>query len=95
MAGKRREGRLQARLVALARGNACDRSRDDCFDLLAWEAVALAAEKLSEREAVFAERRLVEEAGTYVYSRLGQREIHLSVAEARMHSGLINRTISR
>lgn len=82
----------QARLVALARSNARERAPDDCLDLLAWEAVAFAAEKLSEREAVFAERRLVEEAGAYAYGRLGQREIRLAVAEARVHGGLIDRT---
>ncbi|HUD92242.1 MobF family relaxase, partial [Sphingobium sp.] len=81
----------QSRLVEEARNSARERSPDDCLDLLAWEAVGFAAAKLSERNAVFAERRLVEEAGAYAFGRLGQREIRLAVTEARTHGGLIDR----
>jgi conjugative relaxase-like TrwC/TraI family protein len=82
----------QLRLIAEAGSRVRERSPDDCFDLLAWEAVGFAAAKLSERDAVFAERRLVEEAGAYAFGRLDQRAIHLAVVEARVHGSLIDRT---
>jgi hypothetical protein len=57
--------------------------------LLARQAVAFAAAKLSEREAVFSAHTLTREAGDYAFGKLGHGAITAAIAEAQTSGALV------
>ena len=61
-------------------------------ELLARQAVAWAAAKLSEREAVFAASTLAREAGDFAFGKAGQGAIGAAIAEAGKRGELVPRT---
>ena len=61
-------------------------------ELLARQAVALAAAKLSEREAVFAASTLAREAGDFAFGKAGHDAISAAIAEAGERGELVPRT---
>ena len=61
-------------------------------ELLARQAVAFAAAKLSEREAVFAASRLAREAGDFAFGKAGHGAISAAIAAAEQRGELVTRT---
>lgn len=81
------------RLIAEARGRASDLDASSP-ELLARQAVAFAAAKLSEREAVFAASTLVREAGDFAFGKAGHGAISAAIATAEKHGELVPRTFA-
>lgn len=81
----------QKRLIAEARARAKDLDAS-IPELLARQAVAFAAAKLSEREAVFAASRLAREAGDFAFGKVGHGAISAAIAAAEARGELVTRT---
>lgn len=79
------------RLIAEARGRARDLDASSP-ELLARQAVAFAAAKLSEREAVFAASSLAREAGDFAFGKVGHGAISAAVVAAEARGELVSRT---
>lgn len=79
------------RLIAEARGRARDLDASSP-ELLARQAVAFAAAKLSEREAVFAASTLAREAGDFAFGKAGHGAISAAIATAEERGELVSRT---
>lgn len=79
------------RLIAEARGRARDLGASSP-ELLARQAVAFAAAKLSEREAVFAASSLAREAGDFAFGKVGHGAISAAIAAAEQRGELVTRT---
>ncbi|WP_308258856.1 AAA family ATPase [Qipengyuania flava] len=80
------------RLVGEARERARSSEATARPELLARQAVAWAAAKLSEREAVFAASALAREAGDFAFGKTGHGEISAAIAEAGERGELVPRT---
>lgn len=78
------------RLIAEARGRARDLDASSP-ELLARQAVAFAAAKLSEREAVFAASTLAREAGDFAFGKVGHSAITAAIAAAEERGELVAR----
>lgn len=78
------------RLVAEARGRARELDASSP-ELLARQAVAFVAAKLSEREAVFAASRLGREAGDFAFGKVGHGAISAAIAAAEERGELVTR----
>lgn len=81
----------RSELVAGARERARDLDASKP-ELLARQAVAFAAAKLSEREAVFAASTLAREAGDFAFGKAGHGAISAAIATAEKHGELVTRT---
>ena len=80
------------RLVADARQRAAQAEVTASPEMLAGQAVAFAAAKLSEREAVFSASTLAREAGDFVFGKVGHSEISAAIAFAGERGELVPRT---
>ena len=80
------------RLTGKARERANSGKKTASPELLARQAVAWAAAKLSEREAVFSSSTLAREAGDFAFGKAGHGAISDAIAEAREHGELVPRT---
>lgn len=81
----------QARVIAEAEYRAREGQLSASTAILATRAVAWAAAKLSERQAVFAASTLAREAGDYAFGRLSHSAISAAIAEAGERGGLAPR----
>ena len=81
----------QERLVAEANAQSKDTGLKADPAMLARRAVAFAAAKLSERDAVFAEGTLAREAGDFAFGRLGHGQIAGAIARAQENGDLVPR----
>jgi conjugative relaxase-like TrwC/TraI family protein len=81
----------QARVIAEAEERAKAGELAASPEMLAARAVAWAAAKLSERQAVFPASTLAREAGDYAFGRLSQNAISAAVAEAGERGALVPR----
>jgi conjugative relaxase-like TrwC/TraI family protein len=81
----------QARVIAEAEQRAREGQLSANPEILAAQAVAWAAAKLSERQAVFAAGTLAREAGDYAFGRLSHRAISAAIAEAGERGALVPR----
>lgn len=79
------------KLIAEARGRARDLDAS-APELLARQAVAFAAAKLSEREAVFAASTLAREAGDFAFGKAGHGAISAAIIAAEERGELVTRT---
>lgn len=79
------------RLIAEAQGRARDLDASGP-ELLTRQAVAFAAAKLSEREAVFAASRLAREAGDFAFGKVGHGAISAAITAAEERGELVSRT---
>jgi conjugative relaxase-like TrwC/TraI family protein len=82
----------QARVMAEAEERARAGELGAGSDILAAHAVAWAAAKLSERQAVFPASTLAREAGDYAFGRLSHCAISAAIAEAGERGALVPRT---
>lgn len=80
------------RLIADARERAKSSEATASPELLARQAVAWAAAKLSEREAVFSASTLAREAGEFAFGKAGHDAIRAAIAEAGKRGELVPRT---
>jgi conjugative relaxase-like TrwC/TraI family protein len=80
------------RLVAEAQARARDLDTAASPELVARQAVAFAAAKLAEREAVFAASTLARTAGDFALGRIGHDHIGAAIAEAETRGELVVRT---
>jgi len=83
--------RAQLRLITQAKECAAHAERQSDLTLLARQAVAFAAAKLSEREAVFSAGALAREAGDHGFGKLSHTDIAKAVANAHETGALIPR----
>ena len=83
--------RAQTRLMAEATERAANTGHRSEPALLARQAVAFAAAKLSEREAVFSVGSLVREAGDHGFGKISRADIAKAVADAQDAGALIPR----
>jgi conjugative relaxase-like TrwC/TraI family protein len=81
----------QAGLIAEAKERARAGELAASPEILAARAVAWAAAKLSERQAVFPTSTLAREAGDFAFGRLGQSAISAAIAEAGVSGALVPR----
>jgi conjugative relaxase-like TrwC/TraI family protein len=81
----------QASLIAEAKEQAKPGELDASPQILAARAVAWAAAKLSERQAVFPASTLAREAGDYAFGRLSHTAISAAIAEAGERGALVPR----
>ena len=81
----------QARVIAEAEGRARAGELGAGTDILAARAVAWAAAKLSERQAVFPASTLAREAGDFAFGRLSHSAISTAIAEAGERGALVPR----
>jgi conjugative relaxase-like TrwC/TraI family protein len=81
----------QASLIAEAKERAKAGELDASPQILAARAVAWAAAKLSERQAVFPASTLAREAGDYAFGRLSHSAISTAIAEAGERGALVPR----
>jgi conjugative relaxase-like TrwC/TraI family protein len=81
----------QARVIAEAEQRARDGQLSASPEILADRAVAWAAAKLSERQAVFPASTLAREAGDYAFGRLSHSAISAAIAEAGERGALVSR----
>lgn len=79
------------RLIAEAQGRVRDLDASSP-ELLARQAVAFAAAKLSEREAVFAASTLAREAGDFAFGKVGHGAITAAIAAAEERGELVTRS---
>lgn len=79
------------RLIASAAARAAQIEVGAGPELLAARAVAFAAAKLSEREAVFSASTLAREAGDFVFGKVGHAEISAAIATAGERGELVPR----
>lgn len=80
------------RLVSGARERAVQVEVTANPEMLARQAVAFAAAKLSEREAVFSASTLAREAGDFAFGKVGHAEISAAIAIAGDRGELVSRT---
>lgn len=80
------------RLIGEARERARSSEATASPELLARQAVAWAAAKLSEREAVFAASTLSREAGDFAFGKAGHGSISAAITEAGERGELVPRT---
>jgi hypothetical protein len=80
------------RLIAEAQDRAKDIEPASGQDMLAQRAVAFAAAKLSEREAVFSASTLAREAGDFAFGKIGHGQISTAIADFGFRGELVNRT---
>jgi len=80
------------RLVAEAQDRTKDIEPASGQDMLAQRAVAFAAAKLSEREAVFSTSTLAREAGDFAFGKVGHGQISIAIAGAGLRGELVDRT---
>ena len=80
------------RLVSGARERATQVEVTASPEMLARQAVAFAAAKLAEREAVFSASTLAREAGDFAFGKVGHAEISTAIAIARERGELVSRT---
>jgi conjugative relaxase-like TrwC/TraI family protein len=81
----------QARVIAEAEQRARDGQLSASPEILAARAVAWAAAKLSERQAVFPASTLAREAGDYAFGSLSHSAISAAIAEAGERGALVSR----
>lgn len=81
----------QNRLIGEARRLAKGHEATVSTELLARQAVAWAAAKLSEREAVFSASTLAREAGDFAFGKAGHGAISVAIAEAGERGELVPR----
>ena len=79
------------RMIGEARKRARSSEATASPELLARQAVAWAAAKLSEREAVFSASTLAREAGDFSFGRTGHSAINAAIAKAGEHGELVPR----
>jgi conjugative relaxase-like TrwC/TraI family protein len=82
----------QAHVIAEAKERARAEELGTGPEILAARAVAWAAAKLSERQAVFPASTLVREAGDFAFGRLSHSAISAAIAEAGERGALVPRT---
>lgn len=80
------------RLVADAKEQASHLGSLASPEILARQAVAFAAAKMSEREAVFSASTLAREAGDFAFGKVGHAEISAAIAIAGERGELVSRT---
>jgi len=83
--------RAQDRLIADASERARDIDTKAAPELLAGQAVAFAAAKLSERDAVFSASTLAREAGDFAFGKVGYGEISAAIARAEDSGDIVAR----
>lgn len=89
--GKGFDAGARDRLIAEAQDRAKDIEPASGQDMLAQRAVAFAAAKLSEREAVFSVSTLAREAGDFAFGKIGHGQISTAIAGAEHRSELVPR----